>query len=63
MNAKRRFSALEPFLEAVGLEKGRVRLDWIAASEGSKVAETVKSFTEAVKQLGPNPMNKSAITK
>ena len=45
------------------MEKGRVKLDWIAASEGMKVAETIKNFTQEIKQVGPNSISKSKIRK
>jgi len=59
LNAKRRITALEPFLEAVGLDKRRLKLEWIAASEAPKMAETVNSFTQTIKELGPNPITKN----
>ena len=58
LNTKRRITALWPFLEAVGIDKRRLRLEWISASKGPKVAETVKSFTQTIKECGPNPMTK-----
>ena len=41
LNARRRVTALKPFLEAVGIGRDRLRLEWIAASEAPKVAEVV----------------------
>jgi len=60
LNAKRRITALYPFLDAVGIGEQRLRLEWISASEGPKVAETVKSFTNVIKQLGPGPFRKKS---
>jgi F420-non-reducing hydrogenase iron-sulfur subunit len=56
LNARRKMTGLIPFLEAVGIGKDRLRLEWIAASEAPKIAETVKSFTQTIKELGPNPI-------
>lgn len=56
LNARRRITGLCPFLEAVGIGKDRLRLEWISASEGPKVAETVNSFTQTIRDLGPSPM-------
>ncbi|MGD9116894.1 MAG: hydrogenase iron-sulfur subunit [Dehalococcoidia bacterium] len=56
LNARRKMTGLFPFLEAMGIGKDRLRLEWIAASEGPKIAETVKSFTQAIRELGPNPI-------
>jgi len=56
LSARRRLVGLKPFLEAVGIGKDRLRLEWISASEGPKVAQTVKSFTETIKGLGPSQL-------
>jgi F420-non-reducing hydrogenase iron-sulfur subunit len=44
-------------LERSGLEPGRLRLEWIAASEGELFAKTIAEFTEQIKALGPNPIS------
>jgi len=59
LNARRRITALHPYLEAVGITKDRLRLEWISASEAPKVAETVRSFTQTIRELGPNPLTRS----
>ena len=61
LNARRRFIALSPFLDSVGIDKDRLRLEWISASEGPKVAETIKSFTQTITELGPNTMAKREV--
>jgi F420-non-reducing hydrogenase iron-sulfur subunit len=58
LSARRRVTGLKPFLEAVGIGRDRLRLEWISASEAQKVAETVNSFTQTVKELGPSPLNR-----
>jgi len=40
-------------LEQFGVEKDRLRLDWVSASEGDRFASIVNEMTEKVKQLGP----------
>lgn len=55
LNARRRIMGLEPFLDAAGIGRNRLRLEWISASEGRKVADTVRSFTHTIRQLGPSP--------
>jgi coenzyme F420-reducing hydrogenase delta subunit len=42
----------------MGIEPGRLRLEWIGASEGPKFAETVESFTQSIRELGPSPLNR-----
>ena len=58
LNARRRVTGLSPFLDSVGIGKNRVRLEWISASEASKVADIVQSFTHTIKQLGPSPLKR-----
>ncbi len=54
--ARRRITELKPFLEAIGIGKDRLRLEWIGASDTPKVPKTVKSFTETIRELGPSPL-------
>jgi len=58
LNIRRRVIGLSPFLDSVGIGKNRVRLEWISASEASKVADIVQSFTNTIKQLGPSPFKR-----
>jgi len=58
LSARRRVVGIKPLLEAIGVEPERLRLEWIGASEGSKFAETVESFTQTIKELGPSPLNR-----
>jgi coenzyme F420-reducing hydrogenase delta subunit len=51
--ARRRLAMLEPFLEYLGIEKGRFKLEWVSASEGKKWSQVVEAFTAQVKRLGP----------
>lgn len=57
--ARRRVVALNDILASSGLEKERVMLRWISASEGQLFAETIKEFTDVLKELGPNPMQQN----
>jgi len=58
LSARRRVVGIKPFLEAIGIEPERLRLEWISASEGTKFAETVRDFTKTIKELGPSPFNR-----
>ncbi len=51
--ARRRLAILEPFLEYLGIEKGRFKLEWVSASEGKRWTQVVESLTEQVRKLGP----------
>lgn len=58
LTARRRITALKSLLETIGISKERLGLEWIAASEGPKIGETVRSFTQTIKELGPNPLSR-----
>jgi coenzyme F420-reducing hydrogenase delta subunit len=58
LSARRRVVGVKPFLEAMGIEPERLKLEWIGASEGLKLVETIKSFTETIKELGPSRFNR-----
>jgi len=51
--ALRRFTLLKRLLREMGIEEERVRLEWIAASEGDKVQKVINEMTEQVRKLGP----------
>jgi F420-non-reducing hydrogenase iron-sulfur subunit len=49
----RRFRVLQKMLDQFGIERDRVRLEWVSASEGEKYARVVESMTENLRTLGP----------
>ena len=49
----RRFHLLQRMLSDMGIEKERIRLEWISASEGDRVKKVVNEMTEQIKALGP----------
>ncbi len=51
---RRRFAMLKTLLESLGFEPERVRLSWVAASEGPRFQQVVTEFTEDIKTLGKN---------
>ena len=40
-------------LPGFGIEPERVRLEWVAASEGERFATIVDEFTDQIRELGP----------
>lgn len=50
----RRYKFLRRMLEDFGLEKERLRLEWISASEADKYVRVVKEMVEAIRAL-PSP--------
>jgi F420-non-reducing hydrogenase iron-sulfur subunit len=49
----RRYPMLLKLLEQFGIERDRVWLRWISASEGNLFADTIRDFTARIKELGP----------
>jgi F420-non-reducing hydrogenase iron-sulfur subunit len=48
-----RYTLLKRMIEQLGIEKERVRLEWVSASEGDRWAQVVKDMTETIRKLGP----------
>ena len=53
IKAFRRSFLLDKLLAELGVEKGRFRLEWIAASESPRYTEVVNDMTREIKNLGP----------
>ncbi|MEA1996928.1 MAG: hydrogenase iron-sulfur subunit, partial [Gemmatimonadota bacterium] len=51
--ALRRYPLLLQLLDQFGIERDRIRLEWISASEGDKFAKVVSGMTARLKELGP----------
>ncbi len=53
---RRRFALLRPFLDYLGIEKERFRIEWVSASEGKRFSQVVSSFIEELLRLGPREL-------
>src|SRR4030042_1545380 len=51
--AQERMDALKRLFDILGLDSGRLRAEWISASERAKFARTVTEFVDDVRALGP----------
>lgn len=51
--ARRRVALLHEVLDRFGVERERLWLRWVAASEGNMFAQTVAEMTAKLKQIGP----------
>jgi F420-non-reducing hydrogenase iron-sulfur subunit len=51
--ALRRVTLLRRMLRQMGIEDERLRLEWISASEGEKVARVIKEMVQTLRALGP----------
>jgi coenzyme F420-reducing hydrogenase delta subunit len=43
-------------LKILGVDERYLKLKWISASEGNIFAQEIRSFTQLLKDLGPNPL-------
>jgi F420-non-reducing hydrogenase iron-sulfur subunit len=51
--AYKRHLMLRKMLEEAGIESERLRLEWISATEGRKLAQVATEFVEEIQKLGP----------
>jgi len=49
---RRRMALLFSLLEYMGIERERIRLEWVSAAEGAKFAATMTDFTKELTPLG-----------
>ncbi len=49
----RRIAFLHDLLGKLGIDKRRLRLEWISAAEGDKFTRVVTGFTNEIRDLGP----------
>jgi len=52
---------LKGLLHVLGLEDGRLKLKWIATSEGPLFAQTIRESVEELRKLGPSPFKKEPV--
>lgn len=59
----KRVAVMKELIQFIGLSPKRLRLEWIATSEGSKLAQVVSEFSQEICQLGPSPLRLKAPTQ
>ena len=57
----RRSRFLKRILQEYGIEPARLRLEWIAASEGDRFAHVVNEFIDQINTLGPLDFKQSVL--
>jgi len=50
------FDKTMAMVKMLGIEEGRLRLEWISAAEGVRWAEVIDEFIEQLRVLGPSPL-------
>jgi F420-non-reducing hydrogenase iron-sulfur subunit len=58
----RRYHLLQKYLQQMGIEKDRLRLAWISASEGKQFANLADEMSETVTALGPSKIKENIET-
>ncbi len=49
----RRIPFLQRLIQQFGIDRRRLRLEWVSASEGDRFASIVNEFTQEIRSLGP----------
>ncbi len=57
--AVEQFDKTKNMCKLIGIEEGRIRLEWISAAEGARFASVINEFTDQVRALGPIPFSKT----
>jgi F420-non-reducing hydrogenase iron-sulfur subunit len=58
---KIKYKYLENVVHELGIEKERLQLNWISASEGEKFANFIRDVTAQIKKLGPSPLKPEGV--
>ncbi len=53
------FERTQAIIKTLGLEEGRLRLEWVSAAEGPRFGQLIDEFVGEVTKLGPSPLNNS----
>ncbi len=51
--AENKMEMTKRVLEKIGIQPGRLYLDWVSAAEGVRFGEVVTGFIESIRELGP----------
>ena len=60
VKAEKMFEMTQELVRILGIESGRLRLEWISSAEGNRFAEVAREFTEQIKSLGPSILKQAA---
>jgi F420-non-reducing hydrogenase iron-sulfur subunit len=55
-HAENKMKMIKKLLAKTDIEPERLHFEWVSAAEGPKFAEVIKSFTNQIVSLGPNPL-------
>ncbi len=57
----KRVILLKKMMKEFGLEPERLRLEWISASEGTKVKQVINDMVAELKKFGPSPIKPTLV--
>jgi F420-non-reducing hydrogenase iron-sulfur subunit len=60
--AVEQFEKTKAITKLLGIEDGRLRLEWISAAEGNRFAQIINEFTDQVRALGPSPFSSVVVS-
>jgi len=58
--AEENYKRLQDVLAIMGIEKKRLRLEWVSAAEGVRWAQLINEFTDEIRDLGSNKFHAGA---
>jgi coenzyme F420-reducing hydrogenase delta subunit len=61
LKARKRVALLHEVIDQFGIDRERLWLRWVAASEGNMFVEVVEKMTSKLRELGPNPLREKMI--
>ena len=61
LRLRRRVALLHEVVDQFGIDRDRLWLRWVAASEGNMFAEVVEEMTNKLREMGPNPWREKMI--
>lgn len=56
IQAEKKIRIVRKLLSRIGVEDGRLYLDWVSAGEGQRFARVIQQFTAQIENLGPFPL-------
>ena len=60
VKCEKMFEMTLELIKILGINEGRLRLDWVSSAEGVRFAEIAREFTDQIKALGPSALKKAA---
>jgi F420-non-reducing hydrogenase iron-sulfur subunit len=61
LKARRRVALLHEVIDQFGIDRERLWLRWVAASEGNMFSEIVEEMSVKLREMGPNPLREKMI--